>query len=230
MDCRSCNDKSKPFQQLTDEQLDKVDAHRVELSFKKGDLMGKQGMLMTHIIFIREGFAKLYQENDGELVILGIAQPGSFIGIQSLYGKPIMPFSVEAMTDTKVCMKDIAVFRELVLENSGFAKGIIEVLNTNLAQAYNRMHSLTTKQINGRFAELLMYMSTIFYQSNPFSLTISRREMADLISTSPESVSRLISGFKDRRIIDVKGQTIEILDPDKLESMCKCKSLPVYEL
>jgi len=189
--------------------------------------MNKQGMFMTHIIYMRKGFAKLYLEQDGEMTILGIAKPGTFIGIQSLYGESVFPFTVEALTDTEVCLKDIHLFRELVLENSAFARGIIEILNGELIQSYNRMFSLTTKQINGRFSELLFYMRNILYESNPFKLTISRKEIADLISTSPESVSRLIGDFKEQGIIAVKGQTIEILDAGKLESMCKCKSLNV---
>jgi CRP-like cAMP-binding protein len=228
VDCKTCNFKSVAFQKLTEEQLFKVGEHRVELSFKQGELLSKQGMLLSHIIYIKKGFAKLYVEKDGELVILGIAQPGTFVGIQALYGKVVFPFSVEAMTDTEVCMKDIKVFRELVLENSEFSKEIIEVLNLNLMQAYNRMFSLTTKQISGRFSELLFYMRNVLYESNPFTLTISKREIADLVSTSPESISRLFNEFREKGIIKVNGQTIEILDSDKLEALCKCKSLVAY--
>ena len=129
MDCKTCNFKSVAFQKLTEEQIFKVGEHRVELSFKKGELLSKQGMLLSHIIYIKKGFAKLFVEQDGELVILGIAQPGTFVGIQALYGEVVFPFSVEAMTDTEVCMKDIGVFRELVLENSEFSREIIEVLD-----------------------------------------------------------------------------------------------------
>lgn len=227
IDCINCKVKSEPFQKLTNEQLLRVDERRTELSFKKGELMNKQSMFMTHIIYIRKGFAKMYLEHDGESIILGIAKPGTFIGIQSLYGEAVFPFTVEALTDTEVCLKDIHLFRELVLENSGFARGVIEILNGELLRSYNRMFSLTTKQISGRFSELLFYMRNVLYESNPFKLTISRKEIADLISTSPESVSRLIGDFKEQGIINVKGQTIEILDAKKLESMCHCKSLDV---
>lgn len=230
MDCKNCNFKSEPFQKLTNEQLFKVDEHHVELSFKKGELLSKQGMLLSHVIYIREGFVKLYMEQDDELIIIGIAQAGTFVGVQALYGEAVFPFSVEAMTDTEVCMKDINIFREMVLENSEFAKGIIQVLNTNLVQAYNRMFSLTTKQISGRFSELLFYMRNVLYESNPFELTISKKEIADLISTSPESVSRLLNEFKEQGIIEVKGQAIEIIDSDKLEALCKCKSLLAYKI
>jgi len=210
--------------------MHKMDAKRSELNFRKGELMSKQGMLMTHVFYLRTGFAKLYLENDGEKIILGIARPGTFIGIQSLYGEPVFPFSAEAMTDTEVCLKDINVFRELVLENSGFAQGVIEILNTDLIQSYNRMFSLTTKQIDGRFSELLLFLAKVFYQANTFDLTISRREIAELISTTPESVSRLISKFKSEDIIGGAGHTIEIKNLDALEAMCHCKLLDTSKI
>ncbi|MGD9021653.1 MAG: Crp/Fnr family transcriptional regulator [Lysobacterales bacterium] len=214
-----------PVSELTDEQMRKMDERRSELSFRKGELMTKQGMLMSHIFYVCKGFAKLYLENSGERIIVGIARPGSFIGIQSLYGEPVFPFSAEAMTDTEVCLKDIQVFRALVLENSAFAKGIIEILNRDLMQSYNRMFSLTSKQIDGRFAELLVFLANVFYKSNPFHLTISRREIAELISTSAESVSRLISKFKADGIIRGSGHNIELTDLPALEALCQCKML-----
>lgn len=230
MDCKNCQYKSAAFQKLTDEQLFKVDEHRVELSFKKGELLSKQGMLMTQVIYIKKGFAKIYMENAGEMVVIGIAQPGTFVGIQALYGNPVFPFSVEAMTDTEVCMKDINVFKELILENSEFAQGIIEVLNANLMQSYNRIFTLTTKQIGARFSELLFYMRNVLYEANPFKMTISRRELAELVSTTPESISRMLHELKDKGIIKVDGQTIEILDSEQLESMCMCQSLLAYKI
>jgi len=210
--------------------MHKMDAKRSELYFKKGELMSKQGMLMTHIFYLRTGFAKLYLENAGEKIILGIARPGTFIGIQSLYGEQVFPFSAEAMTDTEVCLKDINVFRELVLENSGYAQGVIEILNMDLIQSYNRMFSLTTKLIDGRFSELLLFLSNVFYQANPFELTISRREIAELISTTPESVSRLIGKFKKEDIIGGTGHTIEIRNLEALEALCQCKLLDTSKI
>ena len=208
----------------------RVDENRSELIFKKGELLSKRGMLMSHIFYLREGFAKLFVDNEDEMTIVGIARPGTFIGIQALYGEPVFPFSAEAMTYVEVCLKDINTFRELVLENSGFAQGVIEILTADLIQSYNRMFSLSTKQIDGRFSELLLFLSNVFYKSNPFNLTISRKEIADLISTSPESVSRLISKFKSQGIISGTGQAIRIVDVAKLETMCKCEMLSTFKI
>jgi CRP/FNR family transcriptional regulator len=222
INCTECKYKSEPFKKLTEEQMHKVDKHRTELNFRKGDLVCKQGMFMSHTIYVRKGFVKLYLENNDNITILTIAKPGSFIGVQALYGEEIFPFSAEALTDVEVCLNDINVFRDLILENSEFAKVIIETLNADLIKSYNRLFSLTTKQINGRFSELLVFMRNELYRSNPFHLTISRKDMADLISTSPESISRLMSEFKDQGIISGKGHTIEILDDIRLDTICKC--------
>jgi CRP-like cAMP-binding protein len=72
---------------------------------------------------------------------------------------------------------------------------------------------------------LLLFLSNVFYQTNPFGLTISRREIAELISTTPESVSRLISKFKSEGIIAGTGHTIEIKNLEALEALCQCKLL-----
>jgi CRP-like cAMP-binding protein len=222
--CAECKFKSEPFKKLTAKQMDLIDHNRTELRFKKGDLVSKQGMFMSHVIYIRKGFVKLFldNDNDNDKTILTIAKPGSFIGTQALYGEAVFPFSAEALTDTEVCLKDINVFRDLVLENSEFAQGIIKLLNEDLLNSYNRLFSLTTKQINGRFSELLLFMKNVLYKTNPFQLTISRKDMADLISTSPESISRLMSEFKEQGIITSKGHEIEILDDTRLDTICKC--------
>lgn len=220
--CTECRYKSEPFKKLTDEQMNRVDHHRTELTYKKGDLIAKQGMFMSNIIYIRKGFVKVFLESDDDVTILRIAKPGSFIGIQALYGEDVFPFSAEALTEVEVCLKDINVFRDLVVENSEFGRGIIEILNDNLLHAYDRMYSLTQKQINGRFAELLLFMGNTLYNSNPFHLTISRKDMADMIATSPESISRLMTEFKEQGLIKTKGHEVEILDALRLDTICKC--------
>ncbi|MEN8248466.1 MAG: Crp/Fnr family transcriptional regulator [Bacteroidota bacterium] len=213
---------SEPFKKLTEAQMNRVDDHRTELIFKKGELLAKQGMFMSNVIYIRKGFVKVFQESDDHVTILRIARPGQFVGVQALYGEDVFPFSAEALTDVEVCLKDINVFRDLVIENSEFAKGIIETLNNNLLHAFDRMYSLTQKQINGRFAELLLFMSNTLYDANPFQLTISRKDMADMIATSPESISRLMTEFKEQELIKTKGHQVEILDSLRLDTICKC--------
>jgi CRP/FNR family transcriptional regulator len=220
--CLDCKLKSVPFQQLNAEQLQLVDENRSELSFRQGELLLKQGSLRSHIIYIRTGFAKIYYEKENEIIVLGIATPGSFVGIQWLYGMQKLPFSVEALVDTDVCLKSLDIFKQLILENPRFASEVINHLSRELTQTHQRMFSLVTKQVNARFAELLLFMRNVMYQENPFKLTISKREIAGLISTSPENLSRLIASFKKKGIIRTKASVIEIIDENALGELCLC--------
>lgn len=204
---------------LTDEQMSRVDQNRTELNYRKGEILCKQGTFVSSLIFVKKGFVKVFLESGDDPTILRVVKAGSFIGLQSLYGEKIFHYSAEAMTDAEICLTDINTFRELILDNANFGKGIIEILNEDLIRAYDRLFSLTQKQINGRFAELLLYMRNTLYNSNPFKLTISRKDMADLISTSPESISRLMSEFKEQKIISVQAHNIEINDSKRLESI-----------
>lgn len=221
MDCQTCTYKSEAFKQLTCEQMLTVSEQHTELAFKHGELLSKQGMLMSHVIYVLDGFVKLYTEEDDEVTALGIAKPGTYIGIQMIYGRTVTPFSVEAMTDVRVCMIGIDVFREMIIENAGFARGIIEMLNDELTRAYGRIYSLTQKHVNARFVELLLYLKNFVYRCNPFYLTISRKEIADLISTSPETVSRLLGEFKKDDLIEVNGHTIKLTDIRRLKAIRK---------
>jgi len=219
--CIDCKCKSGPFLCLQKDEMLLVDKNRTELTYRKGEILCKQGTFISSLIFVKKGFVKVFLENGDDPTILSVVKAGSFIGLQSLYGENIFHYSAEAMTDTEICLTDINTFRKLILENSKFAKEIIVILNQDLLKSYNRLFSLTQKHINGRFAEILLFMSDTLYEANPFKLTISRKDMAELISTSPESVSRLMSEFKDQKIIKAKGHLIEILDRQRLETISK---------
>jgi CRP/FNR family transcriptional regulator len=107
----------------------------------------------------------------------------------------------------------------LINTNAAFGSKILEKANEDIIKAYNRLYSITHKQIHGRFAELLNYLRERIYQANPFELTLTRKDMAELIHTSPESISRLVKEFKDDGIIESEGRNIEILDDDRLKQI-----------
>jgi len=219
MKCMDCEYKSEAFHLLTYDQMARVDLNRTEITYPKGEILCKQGSFVPNLLYIKKGLVKVYLENGINPTIVSIEKGGAFIGLPSLYSSPIFHYSAEALSDTEVCLTDIQVFRELILENPEFAAKIIEMINHDLVKSYNRLFSITQKQVNGRFAEMLLYMSKELFSSNPFKLLVSRKDMSELISTSPESVSRLMTEYKNEEIIKVTGHVVTILDMDKLKEI-----------
>jgi len=219
--CMNCTCMSGAFKELTPEQLKRVDHHRSELNYRKGEILCKQGSFVSNLLFIKSGLVKLYLENGDNPTIISIEKDGYWIGLPSLFVEDVFHYTVEALDNTEVCLVNIATFKELLSQNSRFASDIASYLNNDLVYSYNRMASLTQKHINGRFAELMLYLSKNVYESNPFKTSISRKDMADLIATSHESISRLVKKFTEDRIIDHKGHLFEILNEEKLKQVSK---------
>ncbi len=217
--CANCSCMSNAFKKLTDDQLLRVDRHRTEIRFTKGQTLCKQGAFIAHMMFVRKGLVKIYLESADHPTIISVETLGYFIGLPSIFGQreSVYPYSIEALTDCDICQVDIDLFRDFCVENHDFAVEIIKMLSEEVMKGYDRMFNLTQKQIRGRFAELVLFLGEKIYRHHQMELPITRKDMADLISTSPESISRLIKEFNTDKILDFQGNRLEILDQEKLQ-------------
>jgi CRP/FNR family transcriptional regulator len=217
--CRDCESISDPLKVLSPSELDSIDAGRTEITYQKGEILCKQGAFISNTIFIKKGLIKLFLEGGDHPLCISLEKDGYLIGIPSLFGKGVFHYSAKALTKVDVCQIEIKVFRQHIYSNPIFAASVLQKANEDVVKAYNRLFSMTHKQINGRFAELLEYLRNKIYESNPFALSLSRRDMAELINTSPESVSRLIKEFRNDGIIESKADQMSILDAKRLHQI-----------
>lgn len=220
--CLLCNNKSECFRQLSDSQLDFANSNRAEISYRKGEMIAKQGNFYTHILYLQSGMVKVYKElPDGSNLILSIFGVGSLIGLPFLFKNQILDYSVAALDDTTICAIDRHAFEKLIHENGEFASEVVNQLNQCTLYNYDRLVSLTHKQINGRFADTLLYLSRVVYKANPFNLTLSRKDLAEYTGVSVMSVIRAIKEFKNDGIIDISGNRVEILNFSQLERISR---------
>ncbi len=214
--CLFCKNKSACFVQLSTGELELADNNRLEVRYKKGEMISKQGSFATHITFLKSGLVKVYLEGKNKNHILSLTPRGQMIGLPSLFGDPIFHYSVVAIEDSTICHIDINVFRKFINENARFSAELIRTINDSTIQNYERFLSVTQKNIPGRFADVLLYLSDIIYSDDKFSISFSRKDLADFSSMSIESLSRVIKDFNDDKIIAVNGKNIEILDKSRL--------------
>jgi len=84
---------------------------------------------------------------------------------------------------------------------------------------YHRYASLAQKQIPGLVAETLICFSDKLYNSNDFTMPLTRGEIGDLIGTSRESVSRILSDMSQDKIISLDASQISILNKEALSKI-----------
>ena len=214
--CAECDMRNMHFKALSEDELGVIDQHRTELSYNKGESLCKQGAFLSNIIFIRSGLVKICINNHEDSTILFLGKAGTFIGLPSLYGEEILHYSAKALTETQACLINVAAFKDTLSENCAFASDVIKIINKDVVASFERISSISTKQLHGRLAELLLHLEKDIYRKNPFLLTLTKSDLADILSTSKESVSRLFSEFKRDGIIKEYRHQIDILDHEKL--------------
>jgi CRP/FNR family transcriptional regulator len=139
--------------------------------------------------------------------------------LETLYGAELNPYSVTALENSNIHYIETELFREICNENSNFYNEIVRVVNSNSITIYNRMFSLTQKQLHGRLADILLCLSTRIFKRDSFDLPLSRRDLAALTGMAPESVIRILKEFKTDKIIETKGKYIEILNSKLLKKI-----------
>lgn len=219
--CISCKFKSTCFQKLNQDELSLANENKVQIQFKKGEIISKQGSFVTHIMYLKDGFAKVYKETSLENnLILDIIPAGQLIGLTSLFNQDnIARFSVAALDHTRVCSIDRKTVEKLIHQNSQFAESIITSLNKESLQFYDKMASLTQKQMNGRVADAILYLSESIFNSYKFKMILSRKDLAEFTGMSTMSVVRTLKEFKTANIIKDNNGVVEILDKSTLEQI-----------
>jgi CRP/FNR family transcriptional regulator len=218
--CLVENQHSSCFDALNDEERDIIERHKVEITYKKGEIIAKQGSFASHVIYLKEGLVKVYLEGNPKDLILKIIPSNRLITLSSIFeGNSSFLYSVATYIDSTVSLIDADIFKQLIRNNSFFATKIINILNENTAQTYGRFFALTRKQSRGRVADILLCLSQRIYKSKKFVLAISRSDLADLTGLSPESVIRILKEFKEEALVEVKGKSIEILKDETLQKI-----------
>ena len=208
------------FDLLSEDEKKMVDNNMVEVFYKKGEPICKQGSFASKIIFLSEGLVKVYLEGNPKNLILTITPKNNLVGLPSIFeGNNTFLYSVSPYVDSWAKLIDINVFKQLLKQNAAFSSKIIDILNENTAQAYGRFFCLTRKQLHGRMSDILLCLSDRIFKSHDFELPLSRTDLADLTGMSTESVIRLMKEFKDDGLIKVSGKNISILAPERLRKI-----------
>ncbi len=84
---------------------------------------------------------------------------------------------------------------------------------------YEKLISLTHKNMHGRVADTLLYLANSVYNSSDFNTTLSRQDLADLSSLAKESYIRILKEFKDSGVIQFEGNNFKIIDQKALQKI-----------
>ncbi|MEI6594457.1 MAG: response regulator [Bacteroidota bacterium] len=203
-------------------ELNGLSKNRTMHLFKKKYSIYNEGSFPRGIYFIQKGKVKTFISNeDGKDYIIGLYNEGEFFGYLSLLEETVYRETSETLEDSEIYFIPKEDFFTLLVSNHEVAKRFIKMLSSNLVEMETRILKLAYNSVRKRVAESLVMLEKTYNNLNqqPFTISMSREDIANIVGTSTETVIRALSDFKDENIIAIKGRNISIINLEKLQKM-----------
>jgi len=196
--------------------------HKTRVSYLRGENIFKQGAFAPYVLYVRSGLVKIYLQTGYEKQInLGLSQTGDFLAFASVFGENIHTYSTQALKDTEICMIEKESLKKILLENPEYALEITSKNYQNERHLLEIIKNISYKQMRGKLASSLIYLSQPEYLSENIFNYLTRQDIADFASISTESAIKFLKEFEKEKILKLSGKEIDITDFQKLKSISK---------
>lgn len=219
---------SKSINQLTNlatgnagiRELQKMITERKVRTIKKKQIIYYEGDAVSGIYLVISGKVKTIKlSEDGRELLTGMYGPDEYFGIPALLLNEPYAETAEALEDTTVCQLPKDMLEELLNRYPDVARQFIHILSNDLLDKEEQLLQLAYHSVRKRMSEVLIRLYKQEKQDAPVTLRISRDNLAAMAGMATETVSRILSDFKDEGIIERKGSQIGILDFTRLQQM-----------
>lgn len=169
------------------------------------------------LFIIKTGSVRLYRlTRDGRRLITATLGAGAIFGEMALAGEAMRSTFAEAASESTVCVMSRADLEALMLAKPMVALRLAQILSCRLAEAEQRLEHVTFETIETRLARLLLLLAD---DCGSEVGGVSHQNLADMIGTHRETVTRVLHTLSSDGIIEVGRLSIRILGPDRLRAL-----------
>jgi CRP-like cAMP-binding protein/CheY-like chemotaxis protein len=202
-------------------EFQKLSENRAVRSFKKKDMIYMEGQSPNDLYHIERGQVKTYKVNyDGKELITGLYSEGDFLGYISLLEEKPYNENAEAMEDVRISIIPKDDFLTLIYSSKDVARKFIKVLSNNFKEMENRLLEIAYQSVRQRVAHELLKLDERYGQATRNGvISITRRDISNIVGTATESLNRTLADFKDEGLIEISDDGLKILNKPKLERL-----------
>lgn len=210
------------FNGLPTEQLDAIRRIAVEKRYSKGQTIFSEGDKTTSFFVIVEGRVKIYKvSSEGKEQILHIFEAGQSFGEATVFTGQRMPANAQTLAKTHLLLFKRNAFVDLVSSNPSLAMNLLGIMSKKLRQFAAQIENLSLKEIPARLASYLIYLSEEQGTEDAVVLNVSKGQLASLLGTIPETLSRIFAKLSGQDLIRVEGPKIILTDRDGIENLAE---------
>lgn len=196
------------------------------IHYSQGSAIFLEGTPIFGLYCLCHGKVKLSKtEADGKEVILQIMGPNEIIAHRCFFSRKEFATSAIALEDSDVLLLEKSQFITYLNNDPELSKTLLGYLGDQLELADIRMSSLMRKKVGGRIADFFLDMLKDFGRiergKQKLDIHLSREEIASIVGTSAETVTRFVTEYKQLGLITEKEKFFYINDVKTLEEISR---------
>ena len=216
--------KSLLFSGLDEHNLAEVSGIATRRTIVKGESLFVEGEVATGFYLLARGGMKLCKLSpDGREKVLHFVHPGETFAEAAFFGDGKYPAEARAVESGELIFFPKASFMGLLERNPQFSLNLIISLSLSLRRFARQIEELSFAEVPTRLAAYLLELSerksTTFQGKTYLDLEMKKGEMASRLGTVSETFSRLLAKFRAEKLLAVKGKTITVLSPARLNAL-----------
>jgi CRP/FNR family transcriptional regulator len=214
--------KSQLFGGLPEEHIAQIENISVDKHYNKGDVIFYDGDEGVGFYLVASGGVSVYKLSpEGKEQILHIVKEGDTIGAVPVFSGKSFPANARAISQSHLLFFDRKKFIQLITNKPSLTMNILALLSMRLREFTIQVENLSLKEIPGRLAAYLLFLSQEQGNKDLIKLNISKVQLANLLGTGPESLSRALGNMKSKKLIEEKGANIKLLNRNLLEELAE---------
>jgi CRP/FNR family transcriptional regulator, cyclic AMP receptor protein len=224
-DCLLCKLRDTGFFcQLPRPSLEELEKVKYASAYPQGAVLFVEGQAPRGVYLICSGRIKLSTTSrDGKTLILRIAEQGEVLGLHAtVSGKPY-ELTAETLQPCQLDFIRREDFLRFLQHHADACLHAAQHLSKNCQSAYEMIRSLgLSHSVSEKLARLLLEWSTdgdVTKEGIRIKVSLTHEEIAQLIGTSRETVTRTLGEFRQKKLAQLRGSTLVILNKPALEQM-----------
>ncbi|MFO7868325.1 MAG: Crp/Fnr family transcriptional regulator [Bacteroidales bacterium] len=208
------------FRNLPKEEITGLYTHKTQITYLPHETILKQGAFASHVLFVNSGLVRVFLQTGAQKHInIRIARQGDFLAFSSLFNSNVYPYSAVALRESNICMLNKDALRDVFFKNPDFAQEITALNCRNEQRYLDIITNISYKQMRGKLASVLLYLSSEEFEGDHVFESLSRAEIADFATISVESTVKFLKEFEKEQIISLQGKDITILNKSVLQEI-----------
>jgi len=215
---------SKTLIPVDNKSLKRFKEYSTSHTFKKGDYVFQAGTKKRNFYLLINGRVKLYRVSDlGKEVTQWFCFPGEAFGLSELQSSNQKTIYAQCSENSEVLSIPLNQFSRFLKHSPDIALQIIEQLSVRLKIAGDTLLNITSDDVRTRLIKLLARLNMRFgvkhKNGNLINITLTHKEIADMIGACRQSVTTALGELKDEGYIQILNHQFLIPEIKNLETL-----------